>query len=357
MESSLDIFYAKLMFKSNTSKRMRVYNKLASLLRNDFTLMEALSRVERIESFEGRKPNEPFAIVMRAWQKNLERGYSFSEATRGWVPTNETMLLTLGDVSKLSVALSNIERITDGTQKIKRAMLSAVTYPLFLFALTFGIIIMVGLYLVPPLTQAAGSDIVWNGVASSLVFVADISKTYWPYLLIGFILIVFFMWYSLPRWSGKIRTRFDNFPPWNMYKIQTSVGWLMSLSSLVASGASLPSAMRMLMENSNDYIKNILGDTLNNISNGDNLGVALARTGYNFPNAEIIGDLSIYADMNEFDENLSKIANDYLNDSVRRMESIASTLNTVGILLVSVMIGWVVFGTFEMQDQITSALS
>ena len=93
------------------------------------------------------------------------------------------------------------------------------------------------------------------------------------------------------------------------------------------------------------------------ISNGNNLGRALDNTGARFPNEEIIGDLMIYADMNEFDQNLSQIANDYLDSSVRKMENISNILNSVGILLVSAVIAWVVFGTFDMQDQITAALS
>ncbi|MBS7386812.1 MAG: hypothetical protein KIG73_03805 [Alphaproteobacteria bacterium] len=67
--------------------------------------------------------------------------------------------------------------------------------------------------------------------------------------------------------------------------------------------------------------------------------------------------MTIYADMNGFDENLNQVANDYLNESVRKMEKISSTLNSLGILLVSAIIAWVVLGTFQMQDQITSVLS
>ena len=73
-----------------------------------------------------------------------------------------------------------------------------------------------------------------------------------------------------------------------------------------------------------------------------------------FPNEEIIGDLIIYSDMNDFDKNLSQIANDYMEESVRKMESTANVLNSVGIILVSIIIGWVVLGTFQMQEQITS---
>ena len=93
------------------------------------------------------------------------------------------------------------------------------------------------------------------------------------------------------------------------------------------------------------------------VANGDNLGVALRHADRDFPDSEIIGDLTIYADMNGFDDNLKQIANDYLDESVRKMEKISNILNSVGILLVSAIIAWVVLGTFQMQDQITSAIS
>jgi type II secretory pathway component PulF len=130
----------------------------------------------------------------------------------------------------------------------------------------------------------------------------------------------------------------------------------MSLSAMVAAGVSVPDAMRLLADYSNRYLSDILEETLHYISNGENLGNALAMTGKDFPNEEIIGDLMIYADMNDFAKNLSQIANDYMEESVRKMESISSVLNSVGIIIVSIVIGWVVMGTFQMQEQITSVL-
>lgn len=355
--TKLDLLYAKLVFRLNTEKRMATARKLASLLRNDFTLMDALNRLEMIESHGGTKPDEPFAIVMREWQKNLERGMSFSDATRGWVPPDETLLVMSGNLSDLVVALENVSRVVDGTQRIKRAMTSAIAYPLFLLILTFGIIMLVGVYLVPPLAEIAGDNIIWRGMAASLIWISEFSIKYWPVVLGIFIALVAIVWISLPNWSGRLRAKFDKLPPWNVYKIQMSVGWLMSLSAMVAAGITIPDAMRMLADSSNKYLRSILDETLHYIANGDNLGVALNNAGRDFPNTEIIGDLAIYADMNGFDENLGRVANDYLEESVRKMESVSSALNSFGILLVSAIIAWVVLGTFQMQDQITATLS
>ena len=355
--NKLELLYAKFVFRTNTEKRMAICRKLASLLRNDFTLIDALERLEMVESKGGKKPNEPFAIVMREWQKNLERGMTFSEATRGWVPPEETLLVTSGNLSNLVVALENVGRVVDGTQRIRRAMTTAIAYPLFLLALTFGIIIMVGVYLVPPLRDIAGNDIVWQGAARSLIWLSDVSMQYWYVALVVFASVIAVVWVSLPNWSGRMRAVFDKFPPWSVYKIQVSVGWLMSLAAMVSAGVTIPDAMRMLADNANRYLRRILDSALRHIANGDNLGVALTHTNRDFPDAEIIGDLTIYADMNGFDENLTRVSNDYLNESVRKMEKISSTLNSVGILVVSAIIAWVVLGTFQMQDQITAAFS
>ena len=354
--NKLELLYAKLVFKTDTEKRMAISRKIASLLRNNFTLMDALNRIEMIESHDGRKPNEPFAIAMRDIQQNLERGMTFAQATADWVPSDETLLLTSGNVSSLLVSLENIGHVVGGINRIKRAMWSAIAYPLFLFVLTVAIIIMVGLYLVPPLAEAAGSSVVWRGTAASLVWVSGLAGKYWHVIAGGFFVLVVLIWLSLPIWTGKLRTLFDKLPPWNTYKLQMSVGWLMSLSAMVASGVSVPDAMRLLADYSNRYLSNILEETLRYIANGENLGNALASTGKNFPSEEIIGDLVIYSDMNDFDKNLSQIANDYMEESVRKMENISSVLNSIGIILVSIIIGWVVMGTFQMQEQITSVL-
>ena len=354
--NKLEILYAKFVFKTDTEKRMAISRKIASLLRNNFTLMNALHRIEMIESKNGRKPNEPFAIAMREIQKNLEQGMTFSEATYGWVPAEETLLLMSGNVSSLLISLENVSRVVNGIRRIKRAMWSALAYPLFLFCLTVGIIVMVGLYLVPPLTDAAGSQIIWRGAAASLVWVSEFAGKYWFVFAAAIVASFLLVWLSLPIWTGRLRTLFDKLPPWNTYKLQVSVSWLMSLAAMVSAGLSVPDALRLLVDGSNRYLADILERTLHYIANGENLGNALDLTGKDFPNEEIIGDLMIYADMNDFDKNLDQIARDYMEESVHKMESISSVMNSVGIILVSFIIGWVVFGTFQMQEQITSVL-
>ena len=346
-----------MVCRFSKDKRITIWRKLVSLLKNDFTLVDALNRIQMTESRGGAKPNEPFAICMREWEKNLERGLSFSEATRGWVPAEETLLLTSGNMSSLVVALENVSRIIVANKRISGAVFGAIAYPLLLLVLVVAIIIMVGIYLVPPLAEVVGDSMVWTGGAATLIWVSNLASKYWQIISIVVVGLGLFIWWSLPRWAGHLRAAFDKFPPWNIYKIRLSVGWMMSLAAMVSSGVAIPDAMRMLADNSNRYLRKILEATLHYIANGDNLGDALQNTGMDFPNQELIGDLSIYADMNDFDSNLNQISNDYLENSVKKIESVSSVLNSVGILLITAVIAWIVLGTFQMQDQITAFLS
>ena len=85
-------------------------------------------------------------------------------------------------------------------------------------------------------------------------------------------------------------------------------------------------------ENNPDVIINIVDST--NLSRslffttqllelGIPVVVALNKTEREFPDSDIIGDLTIYADMAGFDKNLGQVANDYLAESVRKMEAIS----------------------------------
>ncbi|MDR2685906.1 MAG: type II secretion system F family protein [Rickettsiales bacterium] len=357
MANRLETFYAKISFRLDTDKRLGAYRKLASLLRGEFTLLDALDRLYNIESRNGKKPGEPFAIAFRDWMDKLERGYSFPEAVQGWVPEIETLMLSVGDMSKLSIALDNTVRITEGSGKISSALISALAYPLFLLVASVAIVVMVGEFLVPPMLEAVGRDVVWRGAARTLVNVSEFAGANWVAVSTGLAVAAVLAGLSMSRLTGGFRVMLDRFPPWSLYKISSSAGWLVSLASLMRAGATLPEALKIMAGSSNKYLSDVSDKALFGVIAGRNLGDALEQAETKFPNEEIIGDLKIYAELDNFDKNLMNVANGYMDGAVSRIEGLSNMLNSVGILVISVVIAWVVFGTFELQDQVAAAIS
>ncbi len=352
---SLNYMYARFIVRTFTSDRIAVYRKLKSLIHNRFSLMEALERLYQIASKDGKNPDDTMAIALRTWMAAVRNGDSLSVAMRGWAPATELLMLSVGDITNLELALENTIKVVEGMRRMKAPVIEAVSYPLFLLFLTTILIWGVGKFLVPPMVDAV-PGLQWKGLAKSLVdlsyFVAD--HPLWLFLPMP-ILCVVVMW-TFPRWRSGFRPFIDRFPPYSIYRIFIGVGWLLSLSALIKAGTPVSRALRLLRADSSPYLLYRIDRTIVFVNNGDNLGDALYRTRLGFPDDEVIGDLRIYAELDNFPAALAQLADDWMEDSVRIIEQKAAWMNNFAILAIAATVAWAVMGTFAMQEQMVSGM-
>ncbi|MFI3242356.1 MAG: type II secretion system F family protein [Alphaproteobacteria bacterium] len=353
--NSVEEVYAKILCNLGNATRLKIYRKLASLMRNRFSLIGALEMLHDGVSNSGKNPSEPMAIAIACWSRNLQAGQPFSDALKGWAPDRERLMLSVGDVSDLEGALLNLIKVTEGSTKMIRPMVSAITYPSFLSMMAVLIIYGIGVYMVPPMIDAA-PDTKWKGLAKDLVDVSTWIQVNWLIAFLSLPAVMIVIYATIAIWTGKLRALCDKLPPWSLYKVFVGISWLLALAALVKSGTPVSTSLRALRKDASPYLKERIDKTLVYISNGDNLGVSLAKTGLDFPDAEVVSDLKIYSELDNFEEALDGMANEWLEESVFLIEQKASVLNMVALLLVAGVIAWAVMGTFEMQDQITSAM-
>lgn len=353
--NNLKIRYYQMRCRMNTKGRIRIYHKLMSLLRNRFSLMDALDRMYDILSDGGKDTGNPLAVAVMAWSRSLSNGDSFSVAVKGWAPDRECLMLSTGDVSDLDESLENLILVTEGSAKMTGPLVNAVAYPAVLSILAVLIIWGVGAYLVPPMASAA-PGIRWTGVSRDLINLSDWVQENWLMAFLFLPILFSVIYFTLPYWKGHSRAFFDRYPPWSLYRIYTGVSWLLTFAALVKAGTPVSRALRALRANSSPYLLQRIDSALVYINNGDNIGDALLKTRYGFPDPEIIGDLRIYSELDNFQDALNKMALDWLEQSIAQIEQRAAVLNTVAILAVIAVIGWVVYGTFDMQNQIAKAI-
>lgn len=353
--NTIEVYYARMICNFSNQARLKIYRKIASLMRNRFSLMNALDMLHDGASNGGKNPDEPMAIAIASWAKALQNGLPFSDALKGWAPDRERLMLSVGDVSDLEGALMNLIRVTEGSTKMIRPIIGAIAYPSFLFMMAILIIYGIGVYMVPPMIDAAPT-VRWRGMALTLVNLSDWISNYWLVAFASLPAVMALIYFTIGIWTGKIRAIIDHIPPWSLYKVFTGISWLLALSALVKGGTPVSTALRALRRDSSRYLKERIDKTLVFINNGDNLGQALSKTGLDFPDKEIIGDLKIYSELDNFEEALEALANDWLEESVYLIEQKASILNMVALLSVGGVIAWAVMGVFQMQDQITSSM-
>lgn len=353
--NAIEEYYAKMVIVFSNKVRLKLYRKIASLMKNRFSLMDALDMLYDGASNGGKNPGEPLAIAIAAWGKALNNGKTFSDALKGWAPNRERLMLSVGDVSDLESALLNLIKVTEGSTKMIRPIIGAVSYPSFLTMMSVLIIYAIGVYMVPPMIDAA-PNVIWRGMARDLVDLSAWIKDNWLIAFATLPTIMAIIYFTIGIWTGKVRAFFDNIPPWSLYKVFVGISWLLALSALVKGGTPVSTAMRALRRDSSRYLKERIDKTMVFINNGDNLGQALAKTKLNFPDTEIISDLKIYSELDNFEEALDNLANEWLEESVYLIEEKAGILNMLALLSIGAVIAWAVMGTFEMQDQITSGM-
>lgn len=354
--NKLNVWYAHASVRLHSSDRLEMYRKLMALIRNRFSLMDALERLYSIASKDGRNPDDSMAIATAFWMQSIRNGSTFSESLRGWVPSTEILMLSVGDVAALDLALEHTIRVVEGMNKMRSLVWGAVAYPLFLLMMVALLIWAVAKFMVPPMIDAV-PNLQWHGVAKTLVDLS-VFVDHHPVLLFSVLpVIVIVCTISFPYWYGDSRASVDNIPPWSIYRIFIGVSWLLALSALVRAGMPVSKAIRALGGmDATPYLRYRLDKTLMYVNNGDNLGEALYHSRLKFPDDGIIGDLRIYAELDTFPEALESLANNWLTDSIRQIETMAGILNGFAILMISAVIAWTVWGTFAMQEQMTSGM-
>lgn len=353
--ADINRYYAMIICRMSGGTRMKIYRKLISLLRNRFSLMDALDRIRAIITNDGKNPDEPMALAILYWSRSLQNGNPFSVALEGWAPASERLMLSVGDVSHLEGALENLIKVTEGTKKMKEPLVSAISYPMFLSMMVVLIIYGIGVYMVPPMIDAAPGTR-WTGSARDLVALSAWIQNNWVFAF-SFLPTMFVLIYlTMGRWKGRSRAWVDNVPPWSLYRIFVGVTWMLAMAALVRAGTPVSQALRSLRHDASPYLLHRIDSALVYINNGDNLGEALNKTGLGFPDKEIVGDLRIYSEMDNFQDALDQMANEWLEDSISSIGQKAGVLNMVATLFVSGTIAWAVMGTFAMQDQITKAM-
>ncbi len=350
--SALVRHYARASLRLGSGERLRTYRLLASMLRNRMRLVEAIGLVWEVASEDGADLRDPVAVAMDEWRRVLSNGRPFPEVVRGWVPAREAVVLAGGDVGDLAGALDNARRVGDGARRMMAAVLAALGYPLFLMAVLLAMIVLLGLYLIPPFLEVA-PDTRWTGAAASLAWLAEFVGTWWPTVVAGSAASLGAVAASMPYWTGPLRAKVENLAPWSIYRIWVGTGWLLGLAALVKAGEPLARALWRLRGDASPYLRERIDAALVHVHNGLDLGEALHRSGLGFPDRRIVGSLRVYSEQPDFAEALEMLARDWLDESVDGVERQAALLNGAARVGIAVLVVWVLWGFFAMETQVT----
>ncbi|MBN3785702.1 type II secretion system protein [Burkholderia sp. Ac-20353] len=224
-------------------------------LRNSETLLERLTTLE--QRHRSRKN-----LVWPVFQKIAQRmraGDDFALAIKPFVPSDEFTLLELaGQSPRDDAAIRGLELAEMAAHA--KGVLSATTsmqmaYPAFLIAYLYGFCVLFGAEILPatldvkPLEQ-------WTGFGRFVYTVDTFCADYW--WLTGSIVaaLVTAYFYTLKRWTGEVRRRFDAMPlMWRNRRDLRAALLIVSLAGLFDSNLTLRASLDRLTKSADPWMR------------------------------------------------------------------------------------------------------
>ena len=274
--------------------------------------------------------NNDIHLAHRAIVKRLDNGMAFSKALESFIPQEEVLILEAAEASgHLTQGLRSVNAQRTATSEINGVVLAATIEP----AMSLAAICLTGWFcgnsLWPELLKVV-SEKFWPGWALPLIHFEIALAQHWQLMGTVFVFIALYIW-SIPRWTGLVRSVFDKVPPWSIYRDRQAAIFLGVLGGLLAAGMELDAAMARIQKCASPWLNWHI----------NKMRRKLAVVGANPLNAMNTGlfshkilDLIEDAARNKsFDSALSHLGTDALPMIVQRVKTMATVTGTVFSLL------------------------
>lgn len=352
MQIDLNRWWAKTQLTD--SVRVNMYRKISKMLANGLPLLKILDELWNRASDDGRKPNEPMAIVLDDCRRTVQNGRMLSEGLEPWIPKTEQMIIMAGEQSgRLETVLLSIVDVVQAGKKIRSVVIGGVAYPIAILVLILAYVYIFGTKVIPEFTRMVDPT-AWRGSAKSLYIMSTLVQDWMPVVvavLVGLFVTIFV---SMPRWRGSVRVIFDNFAPYSIYRLMAGSSFLMAFSSLQLAGITVEKSLVRIASMADPWLRERIEGALLGVKSGLNCGEALKNAGYGFPSKEVINDLCIYAEYKGFAEALKTLADEWMEEGVEQISAQMKVLNGISIVVLAVVIGWLVTGFFGIQQEIAA---
>jgi len=353
--NELERRFARLQFR--TGERLALYQQLSSLLRTGLSKTDALQMAWKVASEEGRKPREPTALILRDILDGMRNGLSFGDAMRGWVPSEDAMILEATESSDdFPGYLDRYCGVIKRRSQILWTIIGGLLYPAALLAAVYGIAFYFGSEVVPKIEGLLPRED-WTGPARFLLLLGDFADRLAVPALLAIVALIMLVLFLLPRWAGAGRSLADRLPIFSLYRMYTGISFLVSVSSLVQGGLSVLSAVERVRPLATPYVRLRLNRVRGGMLNGLNLGAALHASGTGWPDAKMNLSIKIFADTQDLSAQLHRISEDWMERGQARIERSIGAIRSLVLLVVFGVVLGIVGGMYALQDQITAALN
>ncbi len=331
-------------------ERERVYRRVIYGLEAGRDIGVVLDLVLQHETDDGRTSGGAVGKAMRNWVERLGGGARLSEAMEGWVPPAHVFLVAAGEEGgSISDAMRAAVYIDQSQRKLNAAVLGGVLYPIGLGAMVILLLVVFNQVVLPQFEQLSDPE-TWGGAAAVL---HKISKAMQPRNAIvagiAVVALAVVLVRALPRWKGKTRDAMRNIWPFNIYRLIWGTSFLLSVGALVEAGRSVSEALELMQRNARPWYRDKLLGVQTWMGQGLAFGQACWLADKDFPDREVVREMRAF---DRLEGQLERLARQYLEDSVVRMEVLGKLSKNLGMAAMALVIVMIVLGVLDITESL-----
>uniref|UniRef100_UPI002FCA1FE9 type II secretion system F family protein n=1 Tax=Devosia sp. TaxID=1871048 RepID=UPI002FCA1FE9 len=279
----------------------------------------------------------------------VSNGKALADAMANWLPSQERALIDAGQESgDLIGALNDCVRLIEARGKILSSVIGATFYPALLWALLAYLLGVISYKMVPNMARMSDPRS-WTGTAALLYEIANFVTGQGIYFLVGFILLLILIFWSMPYYTGPGRVALDRMPPWSIYRTLQGTTFLLNVAVMLRAGIKPYDSLQMLSRTANPWLKQRVEAARYGVGLGQNFGQALKNAGHEFPDKQAIQFLCVLAGRKGFAEAAMRFSSRWLENSLKQVAVAASLIRNISLLLVGAMMILTLLGSYEME--------
>ncbi len=361
--------WIRLLHQHEGTVNVKIKNKdlvffltqLSTYIKSGIPLVEALKILTK------QYKNKAYQRIFRAMIYDLTMGESFSSAMEKQNKAFPRLLINMIKTSEMTGQLpevldDQVEYYTE-VEKTRKAMVSALTYPIMILIIAVAVVIFIMVWVVPQFVtifeSMDGSTI--PGITLFILGVSNFLQKYWYLLIIFAILIAFLCWY-LYKNVDVIRI----FTQWllmhlpvigNVIIYNETTLFTKTFAALLEHNVFITDSMEILNKITNNEIyKMLIKDTIVNLARGEKISTAFeGNWAFPLPAYEMLVTGEKTGELPQMMKRVSEYYQDLHRNEVARIKTfIEPILIIVLTVLVGIIVLSIIVPMFELYNQLQS---
>jgi type II secretory pathway component PulF len=350
--------FSGLFSTMSTQEQIIFTKRLAILIKAGVSIMSALNMLQQQSSSTGAKK------IIGHLRDCVEVGQPLAKAMANYGKVFGKFAVSIVQIGEMSGTLTqNLNYLADELKKkqeLKRNIVSALIYPVFILVATVGIVVLLTVYVFPkilPVFQSFRTALPWT--TRTLIAISWTMQHYWLYIFGGFILASVLISLSLKNPMIKLASDRANLRVplvGSMFKSYYIANFSRTLGLLLKSEVGIIQALRLAGDTSGSAAYRVaLNKLIDGVARGEAIAANMEKDKFLFPPlvSQMVGVGEMTGNLSSSLMYLAEIYEDEMNNSTKNL---STSIEPALMIFMGVLVGFIAISIITPIYGITQSL-